>query len=239
MAVDEVYMFSYFRDPDGVDGMHLAYSLDGLSYHAVNGDVAVTMPGKGPDGTTTTIMRDPHISQGPDGIFHLTYTTSWGYNSASGKGNTTFGYTESTNLLNWTPKQNIDVMSAYTYTQNVWAPETYYDASNSRFVVLWSSEISTESGQRHIYYTTTTNFTTFAPTAKLYDPGFSVIDANINLDPASGNYVMFVKDERNGIVYKAQGGTSPTGTYATSGPYIATVGCEGPNAVKIGGTWYV
>lgn len=81
MAVDEVYMFSYFRDPDGVDGMHLAYSLDGLSYHAVNGDVAVTMPGKGPDGTTTTIMRDPHISQGPDGIFHLTYTTSWGYNS--------------------------------------------------------------------------------------------------------------------------------------------------------------
>ncbi len=50
---------------------------------------------------------------------------------------------------------------------------------------------------------------------------------------------MFVKDERNGIVYKAQGGTSLIGTYATSGPYIATVGCEGPNATKINNTWYV
>ncbi len=50
---------------------------------------------------------------------------------------------------------------------------------------------------------------------------------------------MFVKDERNGIVYKAQGGTNLTGAYATSGPYIATVGCEGPNSIKIGGSWYV
>ena len=38
MAIDNVYMFSYFQETNGYNGLHLAYSLDGLSYHAVNGE---------------------------------------------------------------------------------------------------------------------------------------------------------------------------------------------------------
>src|SRR3972149_2555059 len=68
-AVDDVYMFPYFKDPDGTDGLHLAYSLDGLSFHAVNGDVSVT----GPMAGATT--RDPCINLGPDGKFRIVHTT--------------------------------------------------------------------------------------------------------------------------------------------------------------------
>ena len=101
---------------------------------------------------------------------------------------------------------------------------------------------------RKIYYTTTTDFNTFTTPGSatpdvpgiLYDPGFPVIDANIVKDEATGNYVMFVKDERDGIVYKAQGGPNLIGAYDTSAtPKITTIGCEAPNAIKISGTWYV
>ena len=46
-ADQNVYLFSYFSDTpysDGNDGLHLAYSLDGLSYHALDGNAAVTPP---------------------------------------------------------------------------------------------------------------------------------------------------------------------------------------------------
>jgi autotransporter-associated beta strand protein len=227
LAADDVYMFSYFRDPDGTSGMYFAYSLDGMSYHAVNGDVAVTGPMAG------TTMRDVHIIYGQDGKFHLTHTTeAWTVN-------TKICYGDSTDLLNWTNKKYVDVMASVPGTQQAWAPESTWDAANSRYVVYWSSEVT--GSNRKIYYSTTTDYSTFSAPAVLYSPGFPVIDADIRKD-TDGNYVMFVKDERNGIVYKAQGNAilaGPGSSYAASGPYIATVGCEGPNAIKINNTWYV
>ena len=223
-AADDVYMFSYFRDPDGTSGMYFAYSLDGMSYHAVNGDVAVTGPMAG------TTMRDVHIIYGQDNKFHLTHTTEpWTVN-------TKICYGESDDLITWTDKKYVDVMASVTGTQQAWAPETTWDAEIGKYVVYWSSYV-TGASNRKIYYSTTTDFDTYSAPAVLYDPGFDVIDADIRKD-TDGNYVMFVKKENPGIVYKAQGGTSLLGSY-TTGPYIATVGCEGPNAIKINNTWYV
>ena len=229
MAIDNVYMFSYFKDPDGTDGLHLAYSLDGLSFHAVNGDVAIT----GPMAGTTT--RDPCIYVGPDGKFRVVHTTEpWNVN-------TKIAYGESSDLLTWTNKKYIDVMAAYPGTQRTWAPEIFYDSPNSRYLIYWSADIGSGSGF-HTYYTTTSdNFNTFTPTQDLYNPGFSVIDAMIVKDGA--NHVMFVKDERNGqkFVFKAQGGPNATGPYDTSGgPRISgNYWFEGPTAIKIGDTWYL
>src|SRR3989304_2787337 len=193
LAVDEVYMFSYFKDPDGTDGLHLAYSLDGYSYHAFNGDVAITGP---MIGTTT---RDPCINLGPDGKFHLVHTTEpW-------QVNTKIVHGESTDLINWTNKKYIDVMAAYPGTQRTWAPEIFYDTPNSRYLIYWSADIGAGTGFRTYYTTTSDYFSTFTATTKLYDPGFTVIDAMIVKDGA--NHVMFVKDERGGakFVFKAQG----------------------------------
>jgi sucrose-6-phosphate hydrolase SacC (GH32 family) len=134
-AADAVYMFSYFKNAnDGSDGLHLAYSLDGLSYHAVNGEAAVI----GPMAGTTT--RDPYVFLGPDGKYRCLHTTEpWSLNSK-------ICYGESTDLITWTNKKYIDVMGSVPGTQQAWAPQCYWDAAKSQYLVYWSSQVGTGSG---------------------------------------------------------------------------------------------
>ena len=59
------YLFSYFIN-DSKDGLHLAYSYDGLNWTALNGGKSYLTPAVGKD----KLMRDPSICQAPDGTFH-------------------------------------------------------------------------------------------------------------------------------------------------------------------------
>ncbi|RLE00147.1 MAG: glycosyl hydrolase, partial [Bacteroidetes bacterium] len=59
---DSVYLFSYFIN-NGEDGLHLAYSEDGLSWKALNENASYLKPEVGKD----KLMRDPCIIQTPDG----------------------------------------------------------------------------------------------------------------------------------------------------------------------------
>ncbi|MBP7937709.1 MAG: autotransporter-associated beta strand repeat-containing protein [Phycisphaerae bacterium] len=226
-GAEDVYIFSYFRDPDGTDGMHLAYSLDGYNYHAVNGDIAVTGPMMG----TTT--RDPCINLGPDGKFRLVHTTlPWDVT-------TQICYGESDDLLTWTNKKCIDVMAGYANTRNAWAPELFFDMTTSRYMIYWSSRENVSGAPNHIYYTMTTDFETFTPTALLYDPGYTVIDMIIVKD--SANHVGFVKNETGLYVFKAQGGPDATGPYNTVNPprISGDYAFEGPTGIKIGDAWFL
>ncbi len=85
---DSVYLFSYFIN-NGEDGLHLAWSEDGLSWKALNNNQSFLKPEVGKD----KLMRDPCIIQTPDGIFHMVWTLSWGE-----KG---IGYARSMDLMNW------------------------------------------------------------------------------------------------------------------------------------------
>src|SRR3990172_13281350 len=72
-------------------------------------------------------------------------------------------------------------------TVNVWAPELFYDEANKQFIICWASTIPgrfADNGEPHdnnqrMYYTTTSDFKTFAPAKLFFDPGFSVIDGTI------------------------------------------------------------
>lgn len=66
-----MYLFSFFRD-NGQDGLFLAASRDGLNWRPLNGDRPLSAPAVG-----GKLMRDPCICRGPDGLFHMTWTTSW------------------------------------------------------------------------------------------------------------------------------------------------------------------
>ena len=66
-----MYLFSYFRGQK--DGLHLAYSYDGLKWTALNGNKSLLRPVVGKD----SLMRDPSIVEGPDGTFHMVWTSSW------------------------------------------------------------------------------------------------------------------------------------------------------------------
>ena len=130
---------------------------------------------------------------GPDGTFHLVWTTGW-------KNDKGFGYAHSKDLVHWSEQRFIPVMAHEPTTVNVWAPELFYDEPARRFIICWASTIpgrfadnlEPHDNNQRMYYTTTRDFETFAPTKLFFDPGFSVIDCTIvrNGKP----YVLVLKD---------------------------------------------
>jgi hypothetical protein len=185
-----VYLFSYFLD-NGQDGLHLAWSGDGLKWEALRGGGSFLTPRVG----QSKLMRDPCVASGPDGTFHLVWTDSW--NSQ------TIGYAATRDFLSWTEQVAIPVMTHEPTTRNCWAPELVYDAQRKLFRIFWASTIpgkfpETEFAGRNdnnhrIYATTTKDFQTFTPTELFFEPGFNVIDAT--LFTHAGKFQMIFKDE--------------------------------------------
>jgi len=67
-----VLLFSFFRG-NGEDGLFLAFSKDGLKWEELKPrDKSFLKPEVG-----GKLMRDPCICTGPDGRFHLVWTTGW------------------------------------------------------------------------------------------------------------------------------------------------------------------
>ena len=228
-----MYLFTYFKN-NGEDGLHLALSEDGLHYRSVNGDEALLVPGVG----ESKLMRDPAICRGPDGTFHLVWTTSW-----EGQ---TIGYTSSNDLIHWSPQKAIAVMGHEPTCLNAWAPEIVFDEKLGHFVIFWASTIpgrfadSDASGDgkynHRMYVTTTTDFEHFEPTRLLFDPGFSVIDATFYRDGDALRFI--VKDETKTPprkclqIAKAE---SYTGPFDAPSPAFTESWVEGPTALKLGG----
>ncbi len=234
LASDSVYLMSYFHDSpsgdgtNGSSGLHLAYSLDGLSYHALNGDAGLMK-----DTVNSSFMRDPCVYQSSDGVYRMVYTTSWG--------TTSFGYSESTDLIHWSTSTAVNIMSSVTGVTHTWAPQIIYDNSTSKYVVYWSSNISI--GKNSIWFATTTDFRSYSSPAVLYgDSNLDVIDADIVWNGT--NYVMIAKDEPlgNKYLFSAVGGTSVLSAYTLTGTTAVTdrtsYEAEGPTTVKVGDAWY-
>ncbi|PCH66869.1 MAG: glycosyl hydrolase [Bacteroidales bacterium] len=187
----EAYLFSYFTN-NGHDGLHLAYSYDGHKWQILNNGQSFIQPVIGKD----SLMRDPSICQGSDGIFHLVWTSGWWDQG--------IGYASSTDLIHWSEQQNIPVMEHLKETRNTWAPEVFFDDASHLFYIVWASTVvgkfpeiettSNEKGLNHrLYCTTTPDFKTFSPTSLFYNPGFSVIDGAIL--KTDSTYLMVIKNE--------------------------------------------
>ena len=115
----EAYLFSYFMG-NGEDGLHLAYSYDGLEWKALNNNKSFLTPAVGND----KLMRDPCIISGPDGKFHMVWTVSWGE-----KG---IGYASSNDLIHWSEQKYIPVMEHEPEALNCWAPEVFFDEASKQ-----------------------------------------------------------------------------------------------------------
>src|SRR5262245_19603153 len=178
------YVFSYFKG-NGEDGLHLAYSNDGLTWRPLNHDSAFFKPSVGMERLT----RDPSIARGPDGTYHMVWTAGWNERG--------FGYARSKDLITWTKETYVPVMEQMPTSLNTWAPELFYDSANKRYLIYWASTVpgrflATGGGGKYdhrIYAVSTTDFKTFTPPRLLYEHGFSVIDADIIRD--GKGYVMF------------------------------------------------
>ena len=164
-----------------------------------------------------------------------------------------FGYTSSTDLINWTTQKAVTVMANEPDAVNCWAPELFYDDVEEEFLILWSSTIPGRypetDGQgpselnHRIYYCTTTDFVTFSESALFYNDGFNVIDAAVA--KYNNRYVMFIKDETNTPFVpekniKMAFSTNAQGPYSSaSAPITGSYWCEGPSPIKIADTWHV
>jgi hypothetical protein len=112
------YLFSSFRD-NGQDGLHLAHSRDGLKWFALNGDRSFLTPTVG-----TKLIRDPSIARGPDGMFHMVWTTGWWDRG--------IGVAHSRDLVTWSDQQFLPVMGHEPEAVNCWAPRTRKTSSPDR-----------------------------------------------------------------------------------------------------------
>ncbi|MFX0555396.1 prolyl oligopeptidase family serine peptidase [Maribacter sp. CXY002] len=235
---DEVYLFSYFVG-NGEDGLHFAYSEDGLNWETLREGESFLTPNVGKD----KLMRDPCIIKGGDGKYHMVWTVSW-----TDKG---IGYSSSDDLVNWSEQQFIPVMLHEKGARNTWAPEITYDDSTGVYMMYWASTVEgkypetkskKESGYNHrMYYTTTKDFKTFTETQLLYEPGFNVIDASIY--KWENKFIMFLKDEtvepeqKNIKLAYSDNLTGPYGN--ASEPITGNYWAEGPTAIRIDGKWIV
>src|SRR4030043_1097161 len=91
----EVYFFTSFHEPAD-KGLRLLYSYDG--YHWTDLDTVFLKPEAGKQ----KVMRDPSCIQGPDGTFHLVWTSSW-------KDDRGFGYASSKDLIHWSEQKFVPV----------------------------------------------------------------------------------------------------------------------------------
>lgn len=237
LAADRL-AFSFFRK-NGEDGLYLAASEDGLRFTALNGDRPLLKPEVG----ESKLMRDPSIARGPDGTFHMVWTTSW-----QGK---TIGYAHSKDLRHWSPQQAITVMPDEPDVLNCWAPELYYDKASKDWVVLWASTIKgkfpetlgkgTREYNHRLYAVRTRDFRTFTKPALFYEPGFMVIDGAIF--HTGKKYAMVVKNETQTPPAKYLFLTFADklqGPWSKPGPSISgEQWAEGPSVVQVNGTWYI
>jgi hypothetical protein len=251
-AEPQVFLFSYFTR-NGEDGVHLAYSRDGITWLPLNGGRAVITPavtgaGRGWQewNTTAALMRDPSILRGPDGVFHLVWTVAWTDHG--------IGVAHSRDLIHWSEQTRVPVMEQEPNALNAWAPDLFYDRATRRYVIVFASAIpgrfpATDSlaertsrgrADHRLYYVTTADFKTYSPTKLLYDGGFSAIDGTI---AQRGNtYYLVMKDEtffpprRN---LRVASSTHAIGPYGPASPPFTELHTEGPSVLQTGGRWLV
>lgn len=235
---DSVYLFCFFKGNG--DGLHYAWSEDGIRWTALFNDSVVLKPTVSKD----KLFRDPCITKGPDGRYHLVWTVSW-----ADRG---IGYASSPDLVHWSEQQFLPVMLHEDSARNTWAPEINYDAKTKQYIVYWASTIpgrfeqkdTSAEGQKNnhrMYYATTRDFKKWSKTKLLYDPGFSVIDATIV--PDGERYRMFLKNETRSPVEKnirMATADKITGPYSAPGPPITgDYWAEGPTVLRLKGQWIV
>ncbi|WP_157899740.1 glycoside hydrolase family 43 protein [Luteitalea pratensis] len=195
----------------------------------------------------TKLMRDPSVVRGPDGQFHMVWTTGWWDQG--------FGVAHSTDLRAWSPQSFVPVLDGTPGVQNVWAPEIHYDSGAAEYLVVWSSTIhgrfpETAQGgderqggrlNHRLYAITTKDFTTWSPARLFYDGGFSVIDGVVVQDGDRAVLVMkdvtrYPEPRKHLRVATA---AHMAGPFGSASPAFTPDWVEGPTVLRLGDVWRI
>lgn len=228
------WVFAGFKG-NSEDGVYYAISKDGYHWTLANGGrpvVKQTVAGE--------LMRDPFLQRAPDGSFVMVWTWAWR--------NQTIGYSMSKNLVDWVPHKQLAVMAKEPAALNTWAPATYWEPKEKRWLIFWSSTIpgrfpgedSGDANLNHrIYSTTTKDFKTATPAKVYFDPGYSVIDATLIPTPAfkDAPFHLVFKDERKTPLEKhllISSGPTLEGPWTNIGEPFSETWSEGAAIIHVG-----
>src|SRR5580698_5307391 len=233
------WLFIYFKEP-GNQGIYFALSRDGYHYTPLNDGQPWVAPAQAGDAPAQKeeLMRDVFLTRGPDGLFHMVWTWNWRGNS--------LGYASSPDLLTWSTQKSIPIMADFPATNNVWAPETYWDAAKKQWLLIWSSSMKDSQDGNRIWFSLTPYFQTFSKPAIFFDPGYVTIDATIFHGAAthgeSGPYRLIFKEQTyDPLTFQERVANGPTleGPWSNiSGP-INESWSEGPSAIQVGNQYIV
>ena len=232
ISAKDIYVSTSFHEP-ATEGLRFIYSRDGIRWDSIQGVFLTPQVGK------QRVMRDPSIVRGPDGTYHLVWTSSW-------RGDRGFGYSSSRDLIHWSEQRFIPT-GMDTTTVNTWAPELFYDDEKRQFLVIWAScvpgkfpDYQEEHLNNHrLYYMTTKDFKRFSEARLFYDPDYSDIDATL-VKRAKNDYVMVVKDNSRPMRnIKVAFARSPYGPWSASSEPFTEQFTEGPSTAKVGDWWYI
>ena len=228
----DIYVSTSFHEPAN-EGLRFIYSYDGITWDSIQGTFLRPMVG------VQKVMRDPSIVKGPDGTFHLVWTSSW-------RGDRGFGYSSSKDLIHWTSQRFIET-GMDTATVNTWAPELFYDDVKRQYLIIWASCVpgrfpdgqEEHKNNHRLYYMTTKDFRTFSKTQLFYEPGFSAIDATL-VKRGNNDYVMVVKDNTRPMRnIKVAFAKSPYGPWSAASEPFTEQFTEGPSTAKVGDWYYI
>lgn len=238
---EKAYLFSYFADEGA--GLLMAYSYDGLNWTDLSGGKPMMKPVLGKD----QLLRDPSICKGPDGLFHMVWTTGWW--------DRIIGHATSADLIHWSDQQEIPVMADEPTAKNCWAPEITYNEKEGRYYIYWATTIpgrhsavgesGSEKGLNHrIYCITTEDFKTFTDTRLYFNPDFSVIDAAVLKVKKGKGFIMFLKNENpnppeKNIRVTRSDSMAEGFPVEVSAPITGDYWAEGPSPIYIGDAIYV
>ncbi|MBD5782479.1 family 43 glycosylhydrolase [Pelagicoccus sp. NFK12] len=217
----DAYLLTSFRDNG--DGLHLAYSYDAKDWTDL--DTIYLKPKVG-----SKLMRDPDIKQGPDGTYHMVWTSGWG--------DLGIGYAYSKDLQNWSEQKFIPLMENFEGAKLCWAPELFFDEAKQQFLIVWSTAIDnapTPDDEFRAYYSLTKDFESFTDPALFFDPGFNNIDTTL-LKQGSAYYAILKETDDQGAqdygsIYAAKA-ESLLGPYTLlESPILRKEQAEGPTVV--------
>ncbi len=216
-------LFAYFKEP-AKTGVYFALSEDGYRFEPLNGGKPWVPPQRHGE-----LMRDPFLTRGPDGEFHMVWTWEWRAQS--------IGYAHSKDLIHWSDQQEVRL---FPEAKNTWAPEIYWDWTKASWLVIWSSVVDRRNDTNRIYHAFTKDFRTFTKPEIFFDPGYQVIDATIL--QTRGTYRLIFKDERPEPLHKeiriAEGPTL-NGPWTNISEGLTESWSEGPSVLDLGSRYVI
>jgi beta-galactosidase len=224
---DPAYLYTYHTG-NGEDGLHFLYSLDGLYWRSLGNGKSFLDAQVG----RTKRLRDASIARDAKGTYHLVWTCD--------TEGTSIGYASSKDLVHWSAQKELPVMASLPGAIDCKAPELIYQPKNRSFIIVWSSKTG-EKGKSSWFYTSTSDFITFAPTKPYYNPGFEGSD--VGLFYRKGLYQLFFgqrgTDAGTQALYVTETRKANALPTATPEILLEKAQVEAPAALRIGKMTYL